>query len=131
MTVHPVRRTALTDRGFLRQYLRMLAAMAGGTLAGSALCALAGTHGAGTSDPVAPEVHALLMATWMTVGMAAWMAWQRPAWTVLAELGLVTYASFVVLFPAYWAGTLTSSALLVAGHVLMLPATAAVMLHRR
>ncbi|MGH4026956.1 MAG: hypothetical protein ACRDRV_20475 [Pseudonocardiaceae bacterium] len=77
------------------------------------------------------EVHALLMATWMTAGMAAWMAWRRHAWPGIAEMGLAMYLAFVVLFPLLWLGLLTSGGMMLAGHVLMLPAMAVAMLHRR
>ena len=38
------------------------------------------------------------------------------------------YLSFVVLFPAYWAGVLSGDGLLVVGRVVMLPAMAVVIL---
>jgi flagellar biosynthetic protein FliP len=41
------------------------------------------------------------------------------------------YASFVVLFPAYWLGSLSGHNVMLAGHLLMLPAMALAMLHRR
>jgi hypothetical protein len=77
------------------------------------------------------EVDSLLMATWMTAGMAAWMAWRRHSWPAIAEMGLAMYASFVVLFPAYWLGALSDHAVMLAGHLLMLPAMVLVMLRRR
>ncbi len=40
------------------------------------------------------------------------------------------YLPFVMLFPLLWTGVLADGALLLAGHVLMLPAMAAVMLLR-
>jgi hypothetical protein len=71
------------------------------------------------------------MATWMTAGMTAWMAWRRHSWPAIAEMGLAMYASFVVLFPAYWLGSLSGHNVMLAGHLLMLPAMALAMLHRR
>jgi len=73
----------------------------------------------------------LLMATWMSIGMAAWMAWRRHTWQSIAEMSLAMYLSLVVLFPAYWLGALSGGGVMVAGHVLMLPAMALAMLHRR
>jgi flagellar biosynthetic protein FliP len=43
-------------------------------------------------------------------------------------MGAAMYLSFVVLFPTYWAGLLSGDGLLVVGHVVMLPAMAAVIL---
>lgn len=34
------------------------------------------------------------MATWMTVGMAAWMAWKRHSWPGIVEMGLAMYLAF-------------------------------------
>jgi hypothetical protein len=41
------------------------------------------------------------------------------------------YLSFAVLLPAYWLGALPGQGVLIAGHVLMLPAMALAMLRRR
>lgn len=116
----PTWRAALTDRHFVVHYLQMLAAMVVGMVV---LGPLSMFVDAGV------EVHALLMATWMSIGMAAWMAWRRHAWPAIAEMCLAMYLSFVVLFPAYWLGALSGGGVMVAGHVLMLPAMALAMLH--
>lgn len=121
---HPTWRATVTSRGFLVHYLQMLAAMGVGMAALHPLSMLVG-DGAGT------EVYALLMATSMTAGMAAWMAWRRHSWPAIAEMGLAMYLAFAVLFPLHWLGALSAAGLMVAGHVLMLPAMAAVMLRRR
>ncbi len=71
------------------------------------------------------------MATSMTAGMTAWMAWRRHSWPAIAEMGLAMYLAFVVLFPPLWLGLLSGDGLMLAGHVLMLPAMAVAMLHRR
>jgi flagellar biosynthetic protein FliP len=124
MTVHtrPTVRAALTDRAFALHYLQMLAAMGVGMLV---LGPLSMFVEAGV------EVQCLLMATWMTAGMAAWMAWRRHPWPAIAEMGLAMYASFAVLFPAYWLDALSGDGLMLAGHLIMLPAMALAMLHRR
>ena len=119
----PTWRTALTNRAFIVHYLQMLAAMLVGMAAYMPLSMLAGD--------VRPEVDALLMATSMTAGMAAWMAWRRHSWPAIAEMGLAMYLAFVVLFPLYWVGALSEQGLIVIAHVLMLPAMALAMLHRR
>jgi flagellar biosynthetic protein FliP len=122
-----VRRTwwaALTDRTFIARYLQMLVAMAVGTVALGPL-SMHLVHHAGA------EVEALLMASTMVIGMAAWtvLRGDRPS-GIVGSAG-ATYASFVVLFPFLWLGALTPSGLMVLGHVLMVPAMAVAMSRRR
>lgn len=111
----------MTGRAFVVHYLQMLAAMGVGMLALMPLTM--------TVDGPA-EVDALLMATTMVAGMTAWMAWRRHPWRAIVEMDAVMYVAFVVLFPLLWLGLLSDAAMLVVGHVLMLPAMAAVMLRR-
>lgn len=118
----PTWRATLTDRGFVVHYLQMLAAMVVGMVVLGPLSMVVGSG---------VEVHTLLMATWMSIGMAAWMVWRRHALPAVVEMSLAMYLSFVVLFPAYWLGALSAGGLMVAGHVLMLPAMALAMLRRR
>ena len=119
----PTWRATLADRRFVVHYLQMLAAMIVGMVLLGPLSMLVG--------PAGVEVDALLMATSMTAGMAAWMAWRRHRWPAIAEMSLAMYVSFVVLFPAYWLGARSGSGVMAAGHVIMLPAMALAMLHRR
>jgi flagellar biosynthetic protein FliP len=72
------------------------------------------------------ELHALVMATNMTIGMAAWMAIRRHSWPSIIEMSAAMYAPFIILFVPYWAGLMNGDELLTIGHLLMLPA----MLHR-
>ena len=118
----PAWRAAVTSRAFVVHYLQMLAAMLAGMVVLGPLTML--VDGAGA------EVDALLMATTMTAGMTAWMAWRRHSWVAIAEMALAMYLAFVVLFPLLWLGVLSETGLFVAGHVLMLPAMAAAMLLR-
>ena len=118
----PTVRAAITNRGFVVHYLQMLAAMVVGMVVLGPLSMVVGSG---------VEVHTLLMATWMSIGMAAWMVWRRHALPAVVEMSLAMYLSFVVLFPAYWLGALSAGGLMVAGHVLMLPAMALAMLRRR
>jgi len=76
------------------------------------------------------ELHSLLMATTMTIGMSAWMLVRRHSWPSIGEMGLAMYLPFVVVLVPYWAGWLPGSAVMVAGHVLMLPAMVLAMLRR-
>ena len=114
---------ALTDRRFVVHYLQMLAAMVVGMVVLGPLAMLVGDVGV--------EVGALLMATAMTVGMTAWMAWRRHSWRAVVEMGAAMYLSFVVLMPLHWLGVLSGDGLMLLGHVLMLPAMALAMLYRR
>ena len=70
-TERPTWRATLTDRAFVVHYLQMLAAMVVGMVVLGPLSMLV---------DAGVEVHSLLMATWMSAGMAAWMAWRRHAW---------------------------------------------------
>jgi flagellar biosynthetic protein FliP len=77
------------------------------------------------------EVLALLMGTSMTAGMVPVMVWRRHSWRAIAGMGLALHLAFAVLFPAYWAGALSVEALMLVGHVLMLPAMAVAMVRHR
>jgi len=106
---------------FARHYLEMLAAMVVGMV---------------TLGPLWPDVSnrvepmALVMATDMSIGMAAWMAVRRQSVAAIVEMTLAMYLPFLVLFAPYWLGLLSSGSVLTLGHVLMLPAMAIVMLRR-
>ena len=119
----PGRREALTSRGFVVHYLQMVVAMIAGMVLLMPLAMLVPDAGI--------EVEALLMATSMSVGMAALMVWRRSSVAAIVEMCLAMYLAFVVLMPAYWLGWLSAGALMALGHVIMLPAMALVMLRRR
>ncbi|WP_235214957.1 hypothetical protein [Rhodococcus opacus] len=82
-------------------------------------------------DGAGGEVHAVLMATSMTAGMAAWMLWRRHGWRAIAEMGSAMYPVFVVLVPLPWLGLLSDEGLMIAGHVLILPVMAITVVNRR
>jgi hypothetical protein len=119
-------RATVTDRRFVRHFLEMLVAMIVGMALLMPLWGLAGLPGLGPY----PELHALWMATTMTVGMSAWMAFRRHSWPAIAEMALAMYVPFVLLFLPYWAGVLSGEGVILAGHVLMLPAMVLAMLRR-
>ena len=73
---------------------------------------------------------ALIMATNMTVAMSAWMRVRGHRWRPIAEMGAAMYLPFVVLFVPLALGLIGEGALMLWGHVLMLPAMAAAMLLR-
>jgi hypothetical protein len=78
-----------------------------------------------------PDVEALVMATNMTVPMAAWMRFRGHAWPPVLEMSVAMYLPFIVLFVPLWLGMISGSTLMATGHVLMLFAMAAAMLLRR
>ena len=112
--------SAVTNRTFVVHFAAMLAGMV-----------VLGPLSMLLGDGASAEVQALLMATWMTAGMAAWMAWRRHPWPGIVEMGLAMYLAFVVLFPLHWLEELSTDGLILVGHVLMLPAMAIAMLRRR
>ncbi|WP_312858118.1 hypothetical protein [Pseudonocardia pini] len=123
----PTVRATLADRRFLRHFAEMVVAMLLGMAALMPLWSLAGL------PPPAPhvELHSLLMATAMTLPMSAWMLVRRHSWPAVGEMALAMYLPFVVLLVPFWAGLLGGHGVMVGGHVLMVPAMVAAMLHRR
>jgi hypothetical protein len=123
------RRPAL--RRLVRHYLEIVvAAVAGMMLLGPAESVL--LNPLGWAELLAhPETYTLVMATNMTVAMAAWMRFRGHGWAAIAEMAVAMYAPFVVLFPPLWLGILSATGLMVLGHVLMLLAIATAMLRRR
>jgi hypothetical protein len=115
-------RALLTNRMAVRHFTEMLVAM------------LVGMVALGPLWPDLPtdrvEVHTLVMATNMTIGMTALMLWRRHRAPAVLEMALATYVPFVLLYPALWAGWLSADAVFLLGHLLMLPAMVLAMLHR-
>jgi hypothetical protein len=123
--------TRTTGWRFARHYLEMVVAMVLGM-------AVLGPVESVLLDPLGwqsvravPELHALVMATNMTVAMVAWMRFRGHGWAATNLMAAAMYLPFVVLFPALWLGLLSVAGMFVGGHVLMLPAMAAAMLLRR
>jgi len=116
---------------FARHYVEMVVAMVVGMLVLGPLAALLfGALGlAGVVEH--PVVAALVMATTMTIGMSAWMAFRRHAWGAIAEMAAAMYVSFAVFFVPFCAGWISGDTVLAAGHVVMLVAMLLVMLRRR
>jgi hypothetical protein len=116
---------------FIRHYIEMVLAMAIGMFAlmplwTSAFQAAGAPH---LLDHI--ELMALVMATDMSIGMGAWMAYRRHGWRDIAEMSAAMYLPFVIFFPATLTGAMTGGAMMVTGHALMLLAMLAVMLWRR
>jgi glucose-6-phosphate-specific signal transduction histidine kinase len=78
-----------------------------------------------------PDTGALIMATNMSIGMALWMRIRRHSWPRIAEMCAAMYVPFAALLLPYWLGAISGEALMMGGHVLMLPAMLAAMLWRR
>jgi hypothetical protein len=121
--VHPSRTSARKLARFVGHYVEMVAAMIIGMVA---------------LDPLWPaewlartEVHAIVMATNMTVAMALWMRIRRHSWPRIAEMSAAMYLPFLALLVPYWLGVLSGMSLMIAAHVIMFPLMLAAMLWRR
>lgn len=114
--------SALINRHFLLHLLEMVVAM------------LVGMYALGWLWPDLPggvELMALVMATDMTIGMAAWMAVRGHSRMSITEMSAAMYAPFVVVLLPYWVGVLPVGLVFPLGHLLMLPTMVVAMLHRR
>jgi hypothetical protein len=110
---------------FVRHYLEMVVAMLAG------MFVLGPVEGLLWPALTArPDVGAMVMATNMSLGMGAWMRFRGHSWRGVAEMSASMYLPFVVLLVPFWAGTIGEGALMMWGHLLMLPAMALVMVLR-
>ncbi len=73
----------------------------------------------------------MTMATDMTIAMSLWTRYRKHSWISIAEMASAMVLPFAILFVPLWAGVLSVETLLVAGHLLMLPAMVIAMLYRR
>jgi hypothetical protein len=116
---------------FARHFGEMLVAMvAGMAILGAAVSLLLVALGCASLLDDHVDVHAIVMATNMTVGMGLWMRHRGHAWTHTGEMAGAMYAPFLLLLVPYWIGLLGDRGLLTGGHLLMLPAMLGVMLRR-
>ncbi len=123
-------RHRLTAWQFTRHFVEMLVAMAVGMVALLPAWELV-LDAAGAEWLVDnPYSSALIMATNMTVAMSAWMKVRGHRWQPIAEMAAAMYLPFLVLFAPLALGLIDEGALMLWGHVLMLPAMAAAMLLR-
>jgi flagellar biosynthetic protein FliP len=120
--VHPRRHPAWH---FVRHYLEMVVAMLVGMVVLGPL-----EHLVWPALTARHDVGVLVMATNMAIGMGAWMRFRGHSWRGIAEMSASMYVPFAVLLAPYWTGAIGAGALMTWGHVLMLPAMAAVMLLR-
>jgi hypothetical protein len=120
----------LSGKKFARHFAEMVVAMAVGMVALHPVWTL-GLHAVGTGWLMTnPYTGALIMATNMTLAMSAWMKIRGHRWRPIAEMGAAMYLPFLVLFVPLALGLISGGALMLWGHVLMLPAMAAAMLLR-
>ncbi|WP_235944672.1 hypothetical protein [Verrucosispora sioxanthis] len=115
-------------RPLARHLLEMVLAMVAGMLVlGPARAALGTVLGLA---PASPGAGALLMATDMSIGMAAWMVYRGHSPAAIGEMVLAMYAPVLLLLVGHRAGLLDADLLLVGAHLLMVPAMTAAMLRR-
>lgn len=80
------------------------------------------------NDAVVPST--LVMATTMSIGMATWMRIRGCGWPAILEMSLAMFVPFVAMYPFYWAGLASDMAVMMVGHILMVPAMIVAMLFR-
>ncbi|MFG2048899.1 hypothetical protein ACGFIW_15905 [Micromonospora sp. NPDC048935] len=78
-----------------------------------------------------PDVAALVMATNMTVGMTVWMRYRAHHWRGVGEMAAAMYVPFLLLIVPFRAGLIDAEALLLGGHLLMVPAMVLVAVRHR
>ncbi|GAB3935921.1 hypothetical protein GCM10027614_11590 [Micromonospora vulcania] len=74
---------------------------------------------------------ALVMATNMTIGMTVWMRYRAHHWGGVVEMAAAMYVPFLLLLAPFWAGLLDGDALMIGGHLLMVPAMVLVAVRHR
>lgn len=118
-------------RQLLRHFLEMVLAMAAGMMVVGGLVS-AGIRLVGVDDSgIGPEASVLLMAFNMSVGMTLWMRYRGHQWPAILEMDGAMFAPFAAILPLLWMDLISEDAMYVLGHVLMLPAMLAVVLHRQ
>lgn len=124
MTTHdtPIGTARLAGR-FLWHYAEMVVAMMLGMLLGLLWRVVL------PPDP-GIDVHALIMAADMTIGMAVWMRIRGHHLRGIVEMGIAMVAPFLVLVALYRAGAFPAASIMPVGHVLMFVAMAVAMLVR-
>lgn len=131
-TIGPPQVRRSERRNLIRHFLEMVAAMVVGmaALGGAVRLILAMV---GDSDFLTDRdgLRALVMTANMTIGMAVWMRHRGHGWGAIAEMSAAMFVPLGILIVPFWAGALSGAALLGWMHLLMLPAMAVAMEHRR
>jgi flagellar biosynthetic protein FliP len=81
--------------------------------------------------PDRADVDAFVMATDMAIGMAVWMAVRRHSWPRILEMSAAMYVPFAIMIVPFWLDWVSDHAVMMAGHILMVPLMLVVMLWRR
>jgi hypothetical protein len=122
--------TTTANRRFAFHYLEMVVAMFVGMGVFAPVWHLVfDAFGSDAMDRT--DVMAMSMATNMVVGMSLWMWFRGHGAAPIAEMAAAMYLPFVVLLVPLWLGVISSTFLMVAGHVLMLGTMLLAMLYRR
>lgn len=126
----PITRAA-SIKAFSWHYVQMLIAMVVGMMAFTPLWTFAFDRLGWSGVLDRPDVFSLTMATSMALAMGLWMRFRHHSWISVLQMSAAMYVAFVVLFPFLWAGVMSGDAVVMAGHVLMLPLMGLAMLLRR
>ncbi|WP_199733431.1 hypothetical protein [Micromonospora sp. BL4] len=131
----PATRPDATPTGSTRRLLWHLGEMALAMIAGMVLLGplweMAGAPVGLAGALARPDVAALVMATNMTVGMTVWMRYRAHHWRGVVEMAAAMYVPFLLLLVPFWVGALGGDALLLGGHLLMVPAMVLVAVRHR
>jgi hypothetical protein len=120
----------LSARKFVLHFLEMVIAMVVGMMVLHPVW-MFGLDAFGAADVLGnPYTGSLIMATNMTVAMSAWMRFRGHRPRPIAEMAAVMYVPFLVLFVPLALGLVDAGAVMLWGHLLMLPAMVGVMLLR-
>lgn len=120
-----------SKRNFIQHYVEMLVAMIVGMVALGPLWTVTFAALGLPRLHDNAELHALVMATNMTIGMSAWMYFRGCGWPAIGEMAIAMYVPFLVLFPPLWADWISRGTMFTLGHVLMLGTMLLAMLRRR
>lgn len=116
---------------FTRHFLEMVIAMVAGMVLLAPLWTWTFKGFGWTPLHDRPALHAMVMATDMTIAMSAWMKVRGHGWRPIGEMAAAMYAPFLVLLIPLSVGVLDGHGVMFWGHVLMILAMLGLMLWRR
>ncbi|GLY22117.1 hypothetical protein Misp04_18490 [Micromonospora sp. NBRC 101691] len=118
-------------RRLVRPVLEMLAAMVAGMLLLDPFWAVAADRLGRTGLLDRPDVGVAVMAVDMAIGMTVWMRYRRHPWSGVGEMVAAMLLPLALLAVPWWAGLIGADTLMLGAHLLMVPATVAVVWRRR